>query len=216
MARAALWFAVGAAVGAALFPLARRMLGTDGEKFFAARGAFFLCVLLTGTGTAAAVFRWSGARCALAAGALWSAVFHSLTDLSCGYIYDRAVYVSLAAAAALRLVLQGRGALAPLALGMLAGWLPIALIIVASRGGMGWGDAGLMAGIGAFLGWKLALSSLYAGFMAGGAGALVLLLTGRVKRRDPLPLAPFLALGVLAALLWGRSVGRRFGLVIDF
>lgn len=216
MVRAALWFVGGAAVGAAFFPLACRMIGTDGEKFFAARTAFFLCVLLTGAGTAGAAFRWSGARCALAAGALWSAAFHSLTDLSCGYIYDRAVCVSLVAAAALRLIWQGSGALAPLAFGVLAGWLPIALVIVVTRGGMGWGDAGLMAGVGAFLGWKLALLSLYAGFMAGGSGALVLLLTGRVRRRDPLPLAPFLALGVFAALLWGWSVGQRFGLVIDF
>ncbi len=48
----------------------------------------------------------------------------------------------------------------------------IAVIIFVSRGGMGWGDASLMAGAGAALGWQLSAWGLYSGFMIGGVIAL--------------------------------------------
>ncbi len=210
-----LWGVAGAAAGGITFGLARKILATERENFFSTRTLIFYVILLAIT-TASVAFCWDGARCALAVCGLWAAAFHSLTDLCCGYIYDRAVIVSLAFALAVRIFWQRTGAFYPLGFGAMAGWIPLALIIFASRQSMGWGDANLMAGVGAFLGWKLTLLSLYAGFIVGGATAGVLLLTGRVKRRDALPMAPFLAIGIFLALIFGRSAAGRLGLSLDF
>jgi leader peptidase (prepilin peptidase)/N-methyltransferase len=80
------------------------------------------------------------------------------------------------------------------------------LIIVASRGGMGGGDMKLGAMLGAFLGWKLALVGFMIAALVGGVVAIALLLVGRKGRKDPVPFGPFLALGGLLSLLWGREI----------
>ena len=94
-----------------------------------------------------------------------------------------------------------------------------ALIIFASRGGMGWGDATFMAGFGAILGWRMTLLAFYAGIMAGGLGVAWLMLRGKVKwgRGDSVPLVPYLAVGGFLTLLFGpeviQLVSMRFELV---
>ncbi len=71
---------------------------------------------------------------------------------------------------------------------------------------MGGGDAKLAAMMGAWLGWKYLL---VAGFLAcvigafGGGGAIAL---GWVKRHQPIPFGPALALGAAIALLWGETI----------
>jgi leader peptidase (prepilin peptidase) / N-methyltransferase len=80
------------------------------------------------------------------------------------------------------------------------------IIILASRGGMGAGDMKLGAMLGTFLGWKLVLLAILVAVFTGGALAIVLLLSGRKGRKDPIPFGPFLALGGLAALLWGDAI----------
>ncbi len=215
MLRLFLWGLAGAATGGIIFELARKILTSDHENFFTKRVLITYVILLAFT-TASVAFCWEGAPCMLAACALWTAAFHSLTDLCCGYIYDRAVIVSLIFSLAVRIVWQRTGAFYPIGYGVMAGWIPLALIIFVSRQSMGWGDANLMAGVGAFLGWKLTLLSLYGGFIVGGATAGALLLTGRVKRRDALPMAPFLAIGVFLALVFGRPAVSRLGFFLDF
>ncbi len=215
MLRLFLWGVAGVAAGGITFEIAHRILATERKNFFTS-GTLITYVVLLAIATATVAFYWEGARCALAVCALWAAAFHSLTDLCCGYIYDRAVIVSLVLAIVARIFWQGTGAFYPLGYGAMAGWIPLALIIFVSRQSMGWGDANMMGGVGAFLGWKLTLLSLYAGFIVGGATAGVLLLTGRVKRRDALPMAPFLAIGVFLALVFGRPAVSRLGLFLDF
>lgn len=71
---------------------------------------------------------------------------------------------------------------------------------------MGWGDAMLMAGCGAGLGWRLTGLGLYLGFMSGGLVALALLAMKRVGRKTALPLGPFLAFGAFLSLLFGPAI----------
>lgn len=194
------WVAAGAAEGLAVC-LAAQFLAGRGAEFIRQYRMYFLWPLICGCVMGAAAFLWHGMALVLAFSALGAAAVHALTDLADGYIYDSAVIVSIAAALILRLCWQGAGGLISAFMGAAAGWCPMALVIFLSRGGMGWGDANMMAGIGALLGWKLALISLYAGVIAGGFTALFLLLSGRVRRRDTLPMAPFLSFGVCAALL---------------
>jgi len=72
--------------------------------------------------------------------------------------------------------------------------------------GMGLGDAKLGAMLGAFLGWKVLLFSLFAAVTVGGVLAIVLLATGLRGRKDPIPFGPFLALGGATGLFWGEKV----------
>lgn len=129
-------------------------------------------------------------------------LFNALTDIENGYIYDLWALAPGVIGIAFRLCDGFAPAIDGL-LGAALGAGVIALIILLSRGGMGWGDAFLMAGIGGAVGWRLAAVSLYVGFLAGGAVMLPLLLAGKVKRRDAIPLGPFLAFGAAVSVCAG-------------
>lgn len=156
-------------------------------------------------------WRWGVGWAGLLSLALFlSLALNSLTDLHSGYIYDLAALLPVLPF----VLLRSPGGLSSLfdgALGGLLGFFVIAAIIVVSRGGMGWGDAFLMAGCGVGLGWRLTALALYLGFMVGGFSALGLLAMKKVGRKTALPLGPFLAVGALLALLWGPSILGYWG-----
>lgn len=71
---------------------------------------------------------------------------------------------------------------------------------------MGAGDPKLTAMIGAWLGWQYVL---IAGFFACAVGAIVgvsAIALGLLKRSEPMPFGPFLALGGAIAALWGKGI----------
>jgi len=90
--------------------------------------------------------------------------------------------------------------------GILAGGGIFFVIILVSRGGMGGGDMKLGAMIGAFLGWKLTILTIFLAVFGGGATAVWLLLIGARGRKDPVPFGPFLAVGAVASLFWGEEI----------
>lgn len=96
------------------------------------------------------------------------------------------------------------------ALGIVVGGGIFLVIILASGGGMGGGDMKLGAMFGAFLGWKVTLVALFVAVVLGGGLALILLASGRVKRKDPIPFGPFLAAGGAVGLFWGDRVIRWY------
>jgi len=71
--------------------------------------------------------------------------------------------------------------------------------ITLPREAMGFGDVKFLACIGAFLGWKGALFSLFAGSMVGALIGVLLLLVTRGRSGGRIPFGPYLALG---AVLW--------------
>lgn len=103
-------------------------------------------------------------------------------------------------------LLPGGPGLREMALGAVAGAGPLLAVVLASRGGMGWGDVKLAAVAGLYLGWRLALTGLFLGVLAGGVAAAGLLITRRVRRRDPIPFGPFLAAGFWVAMVWGEKL----------
>lgn len=134
----------------------------------------------------------------------------ALTDLRSGLLPDRLTLSGLLAAvafAAAGWTLSLRLAL----LGAMVGGGAILAIVVISRGGMGLGDAKMLAMIGAFLGPWGALGTLLWASFVGSVVGVGLLLTGRATRKTKLPFGPFLAVGaVLAELtvpLWLRFMG---------
>lgn len=79
-------------------------------------------------------------------------------------------------------------------------------IAVLKKEGMGGGDIKLIAMIGAFIGWKGMLLTIFLAAVSGSvSGLLLIFLKGR-NRSEPIPFGPFLALGALVSLFWGSEI----------
>lgn len=91
-------------------------------------------------------------------------------------------------------------------LGILAGGLPLLFLAALSRGGMGGGDIKLAAVMGLYLGTKLVLTALFLGSLLAGFTGIVFMLAGKKGRKDTLVFGPFLALGALVSIFWGREI----------
>jgi leader peptidase (prepilin peptidase)/N-methyltransferase len=96
------------------------------------------------------------------------------------------------------------------ALGIVVGAGTFLVIILASGGGMGGGDMKLGAMLGAFLGWKVVLLTIFIAVVLGGALAVALIASGLRGRKDPIPFGPFLAAGGAVSLFWGERMVRWY------
>lgn len=130
-------------------------------------------------------------------------------DLEHQLIPDRITLPGVAVGFLASLVIPGRAWVDSL-IGILVGGGIFFVIIALSRGGMGGGDMKLAAMVGAFLGWKPTLLALFLGVFLGGFVAVVLLLGGLRKRKDPIPFGPFVALGAAVSLFWGEGLLRWY------
>ena len=72
--------------------------------------------------------------------------------------------------------------------------------------GMGGGDIKLLAMIGAFLGWPSIPLTLFFSSLGGSIVGLSIMLARGVDRRYALPFAPFLCVGALVYLFFGREI----------
>lgn len=91
-------------------------------------------------------------------------------------------------------------------LGVVAGGAPLLIIMFASRGGMGGGDAEFAAAAGLLLGWKLSLFALFAAVVLGGIYGAFLLIFKHKSGKTQMPFAPFLAGGMTVALFFGNTL----------
>lgn len=99
-------------------------------------------------------------------------------------------------------------------LGWAVGVTIVLAVSIVSRGGMGGGDIKLLGMIGAFLGPMNAALILFIASFLGAVIGVILVITGRRQRRDPLPFGPFLALA--AAVVWCSPDSVTFGFVPFF
>jgi leader peptidase (prepilin peptidase) / N-methyltransferase len=80
--------------------------------------------------------------------------------------------------------------------------------------GMGMGDVKMLAMVGAFLGWKGVVVTLFASTLSGAVVGIALLWRSREGLKAKLPFGAFLALGALVALFCGaRLVDAYLGLL---
>jgi leader peptidase (prepilin peptidase)/N-methyltransferase len=85
------------------------------------------------------------------------------------------------------------------------GLIVFLLIVLISRGGMGWGDVKLAALIGLVTGY-LVIVALLMGMILGGLVAVLLLGLKIKKRKEAIPFGPFLAVATIVTLLWGNNI----------
>ena len=78
--------------------------------------------------------------------------------------------------------------------------------VIFKKEAMGGGDVKLAAMIGAFLGWKYAIISLFLGFFLGALVGIFLILSKIKSKEDMVPFGPFIALGSFIPLLWGEKI----------
>jgi leader peptidase (prepilin peptidase)/N-methyltransferase len=86
----------------------------------------------------------------------------------------------------------------------------VARELVIPREAMGRGDLKFLAAIGAFLGWRAVLFSLFAGSLLGSIVGLVTLVLGKRVWSAKLPFGPYLAFGALTWMFWGDTLLRWY------
>ncbi|MBU8916627.1 prepilin peptidase [Bacillus sp. FJAT-29953] len=89
------------------------------------------------------------------------------------------------------------------AIGAVTGFLLLFIIMIVSKGGMGFGDVKLYALLGLILGFKLVLLSFFLSTLYGAVIGGLAQLFKIVKKRQPIPFGPFIAAGTLTAYFWG-------------
>jgi len=134
-------------------------------------------------------------------------------DLEHGLILNRIVYPALAVALLLSVfftIFLTQVAIVPnigrAAIGGGIGFVVFFLIVIVSRGGMGFGDVKLAALIGLATGFPLVIVALIMGMILGGLVAVVLLGFKIKKRKEAMPFGPFLAVAAIVTLLWGSQI----------
>ena len=94
---------------------------------------------------------------------------------------------------------------AAILLALWGGWL-----LVRGEEGMGLGDVKMLAMVGAFLGWKGVLVTLFFASLSGAAIGLALIAAGRGGMKSRLPFGTFLAAGAVVALFWGPALADAY------
>ncbi len=173
-----------------------RRLGAPPYAVEAAAMLTAITLLLSGpTGWTAAAFAW------------WAAgmIVLAFVDLAAMRLPHRITTVSTAGFLAL-LAAGGdpRAWLRAIAAGLLLAGC-FAVLAVASRGQLGWGDVALGVPVAAALGWH-GWSAVYAGTLLGFGAAAVTAITlrrlGRLAAGAHLPLGPFLIAAAAAVVVW--------------
>ena len=170
----------------------------------AATGALF--------GVLVAVYGVTSAAVVLAIyGCILLVVF--VIDLDHKLILNAVVYPSIILALAVAAIVPPPwlGSIGPIPLvsailGAVTGFGLLFVIALVARGGMGWGDVKFAAFMGAATGFPLVIVALFVGIVVGGLAGILLLVTGKKGRKQGIPFGPFLAIGTMAAMLWGPQM----------
>lgn len=82
----------------------------------------------------------------------------------------------------------------------------LGLLIYKNDGAMGMGDVKLFLPIGLFLGWKLALFTLFLSVMLGGITSIFLLLFRIKDRKSAIPFGPFIVAATFICVFYGNMI----------
>ena len=133
--------------------------------------------------------------------ALAIAAVAAVTDLQCGYVFDRVLLAGGAALAAVAIVDSCLGV--DLVGGLVAGVLLLIPWVATRARGIGLGDVKLAAVLGFALGPGGALRTLWIAFVIGALVSAGCIVARRRSRARTVPFAPFLGLGALVGACGG-------------
>jgi len=89
----------------------------------------------------------------------------------------------------------------------MAGFLPIMLLVIPSRGTwMGEGDIKIAGALAILVGWPSAVVFMVGAFLLGGAFGSIALALKRVKPKTAVPFGPFLISAAILTLFWGEKI----------
>lgn len=94
-------------------------------------------------------------------------------------------------------------------LGAAACAMPLFLAALVRKHAVGGGDIKVMTAVGAWLGPEWGIRGLFLGLFAGACFGVTMILAGKQKRKEAIPLVPFLALGaaiVSQLRFWGFRI----------
>jgi prepilin signal peptidase PulO-like enzyme (type II secretory pathway) len=91
-------------------------------------------------------------------------------------------------------------------LGGVVGLLLLLLLAIVSKGGMGGGDIKLYAAIGVALGPSHTVMSLVLASFVGAIVGILLMMTGKVKRGQPIAFAPSILIGTIVSYTYGIQI----------
>lgn len=156
---------------------------------------FFLCCQAKGPGAEAVIMCLFGSLLTVGA----------LIDARHMYIPD-GISLSILVLAAGSLMIAPRPGLAGRIAGAVICGGFLALLRVLTKGGIGLGDAKLMASSGLLLGVGAGMAALLAAYILAGLWCLIPLIRRQVNGRTRIPMAPFFALSLIAFGLWYREI----------
>jgi leader peptidase (prepilin peptidase)/N-methyltransferase len=137
----------------------------------------------------------------------------SVIDLDHYIIPNRVIYPTLAVTIPLLVVAAAADGswdhLRNAAIGGVAGFAVLLAIHVAVPRGMGFGDVRLAGVIGMMLGWlglRYLFLGLFLAFLLASVIGVALIAARLRSRKDAVPFGPFMALGAVLAVLWGRAI----------
>lgn len=127
----------------------------------------------------------------------------SIIDIKYMLIYNRYIAIILLMSIGVNLIY---GEYYSVLWGIACG-LILLVFSLAYSGGMGGGDIKLAVAIGTWLGDERSLIAMTLSFFSGGiAAVIILLLKGGQALKYHIPFAPFMTIGSISSLLWGRDI----------
>ena len=78
--------------------------------------------------------------------------------------------------------------------------------VIFKKEAMGGGDVKLASMVGAFLGWRYTVISLFFGFFLGALAGVFLILSKIKNKEDLIPFGPFIILGTFISILYGEKI----------
>lgn len=141
-------------------------------------------------------------------------------DWEKGLILNRLVYPSMIVAVLFSIFLAGKvdvfvlggrivqlpPGIADAAIGGAVGFGLALLVVLFSRGGMGFGDVKMAALIGLVVGFPVVFFTLIVAAILGGVVAAILLLLKKKRRKEAIPFGPSLSVATIVTLIWGADI----------
>jgi leader peptidase (prepilin peptidase)/N-methyltransferase len=150
---------------------------------------------------------------------MWVLVVLSFIDLQHKLLPNRIVFPAIGAGAVLLAVAAalgpGMGIWARALASGVASFLVFFLIALIYPSGMGMGDVKLSALLGMALGYlphggSRVFVGLFAGFLIGAVGGIILIASRRGGMKSQVPFGPYLAAGTVIGVLWGGDIARAW------